>query len=226
MSWQYDLYAERKRTRPEPQVNEASVEMPLHPSRPPDKPAKVASVSDEKYSFLLIGLYDLAEVGPGPQLWVDNMGEVKPFAQCAAACRAWFHHLDHQILNPIAGEPDFLTRRCSPHAESFMRVWQSGCLAGHKEFMLERFTWEVTARANCAAHERSQYRSTLAEARRLSKANVVDSPAGTRNAASDPDYQRLVGELAKWGRVAVEMPVPRQGFWTDSVPADDVSDDE
>ena len=38
--------------------------------------------------------------------------------------------------------------------------------------------------------------------------------------------QRLVGELAKWGRVAVEMPASRQGFWTDSVPADDASDDD
>ena len=103
--------------------------------RPYDSPVRFGRRSADEWASACHHAFLIANVGVAkPGAFARNKkGRLKEPAQCRAAFEKWLIRLDRDSEE----KPNFLPKKCSGLAEAFVRLWQSGKIAGHGEHILE-----------------------------------------------------------------------------------------
>ena len=103
--------------------------------RPYDSPVRFGRRSADEWASACHHAFLIANVGVAkPGAFARNKkGRLKEPAQCRAAFEKWLIRLDRDSEE----KPNFLPKKCSGLTEAFVRLWQSGKIAGHGEHILE-----------------------------------------------------------------------------------------
>lgn len=108
--------------------------------RPYDSPERFGRLTRDEWATMCHGAFLVANVGVAkPGAFARNKkGKLKTWSQCHLALGKWLRRLDDDSEK----KADFLSKKCSVLAESFVNLWQAGNRAGHgehiHEFMVDR----------------------------------------------------------------------------------------
>ena len=105
---------------------------PTDPGPDPRRPAITAKV----YADLLLRMLPNANLGmTRPRIYTASRDEpsLKNHADCVSAVDAWMRKFDRDIET----KPDFLTIKCSPLAEVWLKTWRAGVDAGHRKEIVD-----------------------------------------------------------------------------------------
>ena len=97
--------------------------------RSPPPPAKA-------YADLLLRMLPIANLGmTRPRIYTASRDKpnLKDHAGCVTAVDAWMRKFDRDIEN----KPGYLTTKCSPLAEVWLKAWRAGVDAGHREEIVD-----------------------------------------------------------------------------------------
>jgi len=99
--------------------------------RPTDPGPRKPAITAEAYADLLLRTLPIANLGmTRPRIYTASRDEpiLKDHAGCVNAVDAWMRKFDRDIET----KPDFLTTKCSPLAEVWLKTWRAGVDAGHR----------------------------------------------------------------------------------------------
>ena len=109
----------------------------LQKARPVDDPDWFNRIDGDRWGAMLVSMMLVSNVGclPAARTKAKNL---KTLSVVLYATRKYFRDLDTK--SKVQG---WLENSCSPQAASFVTMWQAGCIAGHKEEILEAVAREI-----------------------------------------------------------------------------------